>query len=104
MKNMILKVLSLFSPLLFLGTIIAFFILLAGCSGDEIPPQMIPYLAMTVGLLFLSVIGIWFFIVYDIVHIAKRQEFSSAKKVGWICAIWCLSIFTIPIYAFKYFK
>ncbi len=104
MKNTILKFLSLASPLLFIGTITVFFLLLANSSGDEIPSQLIPYVATTVGLLFLSVIGIWFFIVYEIIHIAKKEEFSSGTKVGWICAIWFLNIFTIPIYAFKYFK
>ena len=65
---------------------------------------MIPFMIATMAIIFLSVIITWFFIIYDIIHIARREDFSSGMKVGWVCAIWFLNIFTIPIYAFKYFK
>ena len=68
----------------------------------EIPVSFRPFLIVALILLFLTVLGTWFFIIFDIVHVARNPAFSGGAKAGWICAIWFLNIFVIPIYWMKH--
>jgi hypothetical protein len=64
----------------------------------EIPVPLRPLVIIAMSLLFVAVLGTWFFIIFDIVHIARNPVLSGGKKAGWICAIWFLNIFVIPVY------
>ncbi|KAA3657759.1 MAG: hypothetical protein DWQ04_27150 [Chloroflexi bacterium] len=70
----------------------------------EIPVPLRPYVVGSLILLFLSVIGLWFFIIYDIVHAVRNPNLSTKTKICWICAIWFLNIFVIPIYWTKHLR
>lgn len=71
---------------------------------SETPPEFIGPIILAIVLTFISVAGGWFFIVFDIVHIARNDRFSAGAKAGWICAIWFLNIFSIPTYGLKYLR
>jgi hypothetical protein len=68
----------------------------------EIPASFRPIFVASLALLVLSVIGVWFFIIYDIIHVARNQALSGGAKAGWICAIWFLNVFVIPVYWLKH--
>lgn len=71
---------------------------------DEIPVSFRPAVVMVMVLLLLSVIGVWFFIVYDIIHVTQNSNVPEKARVGWICAILLLNVFVIPVYWMKYIK
>ncbi len=72
--------------------------------GGEIPAPMRPLVVIGMILLFLSVIGTWFLIIFDIIHAATNPALSGGVKAAWICAIWFLNVFVIPIYWAKHLR
>jgi len=70
----------------------------------EIPPEFWVPVILALVLTFISVAGIWFFIIFDIVHVARNAGLSGGAKAGWICALWFLNIFSIPIYGLKHLR
>ena len=105
MKRMFLRFGGLVVPILLIGTLVAFVVLL-GTAGpdDQLPSVVVLFLAATVITVFLCVAALWFFIIYDIIHVARNPAFTNAQKVAWICGIWCLNVFVIPFYGMKFFK
>ena len=71
---------------------------------EELPPEYIMPVILALVLELISVAGLWFFIIYDIIHVVRNDRLSRGIKAAWICAIYCLNIFSIPIYALKYFR
>lgn len=71
---------------------------------DQLNTDMIPYIALSGLALFLCLVAMMFFIVFDIIQIAKRRSFSGVAKAGWICAVLFLSIIAVPVYGLTYFK
>ena len=82
---------------------IAVLIIAPGVDPEaQVPDDVIPFLIIGMVLLFISVAGVWFFIIYDTIHVAKNKASSSGAKAGWICAIYFLNIFIIPVYWLKH--
>ncbi len=105
MKEKIIGFGSLFCPIYALLMVITItFMPMFVDMESEIPVALRPAVGVCMVLLLLSVIGTWFFIIYDIVHVARKPDFSGSAKVGWICAIWFLNMFAIPIYWMKYLR
>jgi|688.fasta_scaffold251816_1 hypothetical protein len=105
MKRKLLGFGSIFCPafvLIAIAAIVAmpFFV----DMGGEIPVPMRPFVVIGMILLLLSGIGTWFFIIFDIIHAAKNPAFSGGVKAAWICAIWFLNVFVIPIYWAKHLR
>ncbi|RPJ38565.1 MAG: hypothetical protein EHM35_04245 [Planctomycetaceae bacterium] len=96
---------SIVFPAYVLATIVVILLLpLFADMDSEIPPKLVMPVILAIVLLFISVAGIWFFIIFDIVHVARNDRFSGGVKAGWICAIWFLNIFSIPVYALKHLR
>lgn len=104
MKIQILKALSLVFPLMLISSFFVMLILALIWPANDIPSVLKPLLIFLFLIALISVIGIWFFIIYEIIHIVKNRKFSDNAKAGWIFAVWFLNIFVIPIYAYKYFE
>ena len=68
----------------------------------EIPVPLRPVVVVAMILLLIAVLGIWFFIIFDIIHVARNTALSGGAKAGWICAIWFLNIFVISVYWMKH--
>jgi hypothetical protein len=64
----------------------------------EIPVAWRAWVVGGILLLFAAVAGVWFFIIYDIVHAARNPRLSGGAKAGWIWAICFLNVFAIPAY------
>ena len=96
---------SIVFPAYVLATIVVILLLpLFADMDSEIPPKLVMPVILAIVLLFISVAGIWFFIIFDIVHVARNDRFSGGVKAGWICAIWFLNIFSIPVYGLKHLR
>ncbi len=105
MKNKLLGIGSILFPIYTIVSMgFALFIAVTVDPEAQIPDSVLPFLITGMIFLFISVIGIWFFIIYDIIHIAKNHEMSGGKKACWICGIWFLNIFVIPVYWFRHLK
>lgn len=105
MKNKLLGIGSFVFTLYIIFAIVVAFILSKNVDpAAQIPRNMLPFVVTGMILLFISVIGVWFFIIYDIVHIAKNQTLTGGAKAGWIFAIWFFNIFIIPVYWFLHLK
>jgi hypothetical protein len=65
---------------------------------------VVPFLVGSAILMFITVVLLWFFIIFDIVHAARNPTLSGGQKAAWICAIWFLNILIIPIYGLKFFN
>jgi len=103
MKRRLLVLGSFVFSLYILLMIPTVFIMLSFVNpDDEIPVALRPIVVIALILEFLSVFGVCFFIIYDIIHIVRNKTFSSGAKVGWICAIWFLNVFAIPVYGLKH--
>ena len=104
-KRKLLGIGSFLLPIIIIiELIIALVISQAVDTNAQFPEHMIPILIIGMCLLFISVIGVWFYIIYDIIHIVQNPLLSGKTKVVWIIAIWCLNVFLIPVYWFKYQK
>jgi hypothetical protein len=105
MKRKLLGFGSFFCPAVVLLAIAAIAVMPLFFDMDgEIPVPMRPFVVIGMILLFLGVIGTWFFIIFDIIHAANNPVFSGGAKVAWICAIWCLNVFAIPLYWAKHLR
>lgn len=105
MKYRLLGLGSIFCPVFVILASVTLALMPLSVNVDgEIAGPMLPFFVTGMILLILSVIGTWFFIIYDIIHAAKNDAFSGGKKAAWICAIWFLNVFVIPIYWAKHLK
>jgi len=97
-KSKLLAIGSVLFPICFLFIYVTFNIM--GLFVNMEPPLV----NVVIILLYLSIGGIWFFIIYYTVQAAQSQSFSRAAKAGWICALWFLSVFAIPVYWFRFVR
>ncbi len=105
MKQKLLGLGSFIFPAYVVVAMVALMFLAPNVDPDaQIPDKVIPLLITGMIFLFLSVLGTWFFIIFDIIHAAKNPDFSGGAKAGWICAIWFLNIFAIPVYWMKHLR
>ena len=105
MKQKLLGIGSVIFPIYVIAAMVALIVLAPNIEPDaRIPERLIPLFAAGMIFLFISVIGIWFFIIYDIIHTAKNKSLSGGAKACWIIAIWFLNIIIIPIYWFVHIR
>ena len=104
--NRLLVIGSIVFPAYVLVTLVAVMLLplLVDDMEKELPPGYIVPIILAFVVEAISVAGIWFFIIFDIVHIARNARFSGGVKAGWICAIWFLNLFSIPVYGLKHLR
>jgi hypothetical protein len=69
---------------------------------DEIPPPLRPVVGLALVLLLISVIGVFSFVIFDIIHASRNARLSNRDRVAWICALWFLNVFVIPIYWYRH--
>ena len=96
---------SLLTPVLLVVFSVTLFFLLRRPSPDEpISADVVPFVALTGIALFLSIVTMCFFIVFDIIQIAKRRSLSGAAKAGWIVALLVCGLLAVPVYGLLNFK
>lgn len=64
--------------------------------------QIVVGVAMT--LLFLCVFGTWSLIIHLFMHVVKNEQLTQGQKAGWLCGLWLLSVFTIPLYWLRHLR
>ena len=105
MKQKLLGLGSFLLPAYVIVAMAALIVLAPNIDPDaRVPDKAIPFLTVGMVLLFVSVLGVWFFIIFDIIHAAKNPSLSGGAKAGWICALWFLNIFAIPVYWMKHLR
>lgn len=72
--------------------------------ADPIPDYLLPWIALSGIATFLCLIGILFFVIYDIIHVARRRSIPFGTKIAWACALFFLNIVTVPAYGLIYFR
>ena len=103
MKSKLLGFVSFFCSIYILVITVTIMVMPIFVDMDgEIPVPLRPVVVGAMILLFMAVLGIWFLIIFDIIHIARNPVLSGKTKIGWICVIWFLNIFVIPIYWLKH--
>jgi hypothetical protein len=105
MNYRMLRGASILLPILGIAlTIAIYYMARRETPTDPMPDHLLPWIALSgIGTL-LCVIGILFFVVYDIIHVARRQSLPFGAKIAWACAIFFLSIVTVPVYGLIYFR
>ena len=105
MKQQLLGLGSFIFPGYVVAAMVVLMLVAASIDPDaQIPDKAIPLLVIGMIFLFISVLGTWFFIIFDIIHAVRNPSLSGGAKAGWICAIWFLSIFAIPVYWMKHLR
>jgi hypothetical protein len=105
MKTTILKIGSIIVPIVFVVVVVAFVVLVRTAGpDDQLPAAVVPYLAASAIIMFLSVGCLWFYIIFYIIHAAKNSRLAGGWKAAWICALWFLNIIVIPIYGLMFFR
>jgi hypothetical protein len=105
MKKKLLGIGSLLFPAYVIAVLIVAALMSFCMEADaRIPEAFLPAVVALLVFTFLSVAGLWFFITFDIAHIAMNPRLSGGAKAGWICAIWFLHVFSIPVYWFKHLR
>jgi hypothetical protein len=85
-------------------TVAIYFMMRREAPADPIPEEFIPWIALSGIATFICLVGVLFFVVYDIIHVARRHSLPFGVKIAWACAIFFLSIISIPVYGLVYFR
>ncbi len=102
MRNKLLGIGSLLFPAYAIAMLIVAALMSFCVEADaRIPEAFLPAVVALLVFTFLSVAGLWFFIIFDIVHIPMNPRLSGGAKAGWICVIWFLHVFCVPVHWFK---
>lgn len=105
MNYKMLRGASLLLPILGVAlTVAIYFMMRREAPSDPISENFIPWIALSGIATFICIVGILFFVVYDIIHVARRHSLSLEIKIAWACALFFLNIITIPVYGFIYFR
>jgi len=105
MKEKLVAVGSFLCPGLILCTLVLLLVLQSTVDMEaEIPPPLRIWVGVFMALQFLSVMGVWALIIYDLLHIVRNPRFTNQQRLVWILLLWVLNIFVIPIYWLKHLK
>jgi hypothetical protein len=105
MKQKLLAIGSIACPAIFLAEIVLIFLIAQHVDPDAlIPRHLLPWVVVGMLLLLASVIGVWFYIIYFMIHAIKSPALSNGTKAAWICGLWFLNVFVIPIYWFVHMR
>ncbi|WP_395748268.1 hypothetical protein [Prosthecobacter sp.] len=105
MKQKLLAIGSVVFPLLFVAETIALLLMTQNMAPDAtIPRHLLPWVLLGMVMLLVTIIGIWFYIVYFMIHAIRNQSLSNGMKAVWATALWCLNIAAIPAYWFMHVR
>ena len=97
MKRMLLAIGSVLFPISFLFIYVTVNLGLFANVEPPLANVILTWLCLSMG-------GSLFFIIYYTVQVAGSQSFSWAAKAGWICALWFLHVFAVPVYWFRFVR
>lgn len=104
MKQKLLAIGSIAFPLLFLAEMTALQLMNRMGSEATIPRHLLPWVLVGLAMLFVTIIAIWFYIVYFMIHAIRNQSLSNGMKAVWATALWCLNVVAIPAYWFVHVR
>jgi hypothetical protein len=82
MKQTLFGIGSCVFPLIVIVILVAVMIVMPNIESDSEIPEISPPLAITMLILsLLATGGIWFFIIYDIIHVSKNVHIDTRKKI-----------------------
>jgi hypothetical protein len=105
MKQKLLAIGSFAFPLLFLAETVALMLIAQNMDPNAvIPRHLLPWVLLGMAVTFVTVIGVWFYIVYFMIHAIRSPALSNGMKAVWATSLWCLNVFVIPIYWFVHVR